>query len=184
MTDALAAIDKAASMTKYAKNLRVLGGVLTVGYMGYDFYINIKNWKQGRIDGVQCSRNISSSIASVSASVACAMGGAAVAGPAGALIAGIVGGVLAAQATSSFMDLICGNDRERALNKSYEILGLTPKASNDEIRQAYLQLARQHHPDKNGGRNTYKFVEINTAYELIRVDRVGEVGGVAEAGSS
>jgi DnaJ domain len=33
----------------------------------------------------------------------------------------------------------------------YEVLGVTPSASALEVRQAYVALARQHHPDREGG---------------------------------
>ena len=32
----------------------------------------------------------------------------------------------------------------------YEVLGLRPDASPEEIRRAYLHLAREHHPDRHG----------------------------------
>jgi hypothetical protein len=33
----------------------------------------------------------------------------------------------------------------------YDVLGVAPAASPAEVRQAYLDLARQHHPDRRGG---------------------------------
>ena len=32
----------------------------------------------------------------------------------------------------------------------YQLLGITPSASQDEIREAYLKKAKQYHPDKGG----------------------------------
>lgn len=48
----------------------------------------------------------------------------------------------------------------------YDILGLNPDASPDEIKKAYRKLALQNHPDKNP-LNEEKFKEINTAYEIL-----------------
>jgi curved DNA-binding protein len=47
----------------------------------------------------------------------------------------------------------------------YDTLGVTEKATPDEIKKAYRRLASQHHPDKGG--DTKKFQEIQTAYDII-----------------
>lgn len=47
--------------------------------------------------------------------------------------------------------------------KWWEILGVDVRASNDEIKAAYLKLARQHHPD-NGG-SSDRMSTINAAYQ-------------------
>lgn len=49
----------------------------------------------------------------------------------------------------------------------YDILGLTPAASQDEVRRAYLRLARENHPDlhpEDVPGYTRRFQEINEAY--------------------
>lgn len=51
----------------------------------------------------------------------------------------------------------------------YKVLGVSPDASQDEIRQAYRKLARKFHPDMNktaGSEETFK--EINEAYEVLK----------------
>jgi len=47
----------------------------------------------------------------------------------------------------------------------YRTLGISPGASEEEIKKAYRKLASVHHPDKGG--DTKKFQEIQVAYDTI-----------------
>src|SRR6185369_3666206 len=51
----------------------------------------------------------------------------------------------------------------------YETLGVPKTATEDEIRTAFRQLARKHHPDvaKDKKAAESKFKEINEAYEVL-----------------
>jgi len=49
--------------------------------------------------------------------------------------------------------------------KLYETLGVDKNATKKEIRKAYMQLSRTHHPDKGG--DAHKFKEISAAYEIL-----------------
>ncbi|HJY50421.1 MAG TPA: J domain-containing protein [Stellaceae bacterium] len=51
----------------------------------------------------------------------------------------------------------------------YELLGVKPDASADEIRKAYRKLAKQFHPDINPGKPEAeaRFKEISAAYDLL-----------------
>jgi DnaJ-class molecular chaperone len=48
----------------------------------------------------------------------------------------------------------------------YSTLGVGKNATQDEIKQAYKRLAKQHHPDTGG--DTEKFAKINQAYETLK----------------
>ena len=48
----------------------------------------------------------------------------------------------------------------------YEILSLSPDASNEDIKRAYKRLAKIYHPDKPTG-NTEQFQKINYAYNIL-----------------
>ncbi|MBI3286755.1 MAG: molecular chaperone DnaJ [Chloroflexi bacterium] len=72
----------------------------------------------------------------------------------------------------------------------YEILGVDPSASEQEIKRAYRRLARQYHPDVNKGPDaSERFKEINEAYEVLsdpqkraQYDRFGQVPPTFEPG--
>lgn len=52
----------------------------------------------------------------------------------------------------------------------YKVLGVSPDASDEEIKRAYRRLAKQYHPDLNPGDQeaARKMQEVNTAYEQIK----------------
>lgn len=69
----------------------------------------------------------------------------------------------------------------------YEVLGLAPGASDDEIKAAYRKLAKKYHPDLNGGsaEAERKMKEVNDAYTyLIKNKGQGGYGSGDSYGSS
>lgn len=50
------------------------------------------------------------------------------------------------------------------MNDAYEILGIEPSSSDEQIRHRYLELVRQHPPD----RDPQRFAEIRAAYDRLR----------------
>lgn len=47
----------------------------------------------------------------------------------------------------------------------YKVLGVSPKATPEEIKKAYRKLSMQHHPDKGGDEDVFK--EISEAYSVL-----------------
>lgn len=73
----------------------------------------------------------------------------------------------------------------------YKVLGVSPSASNDEIKKAYRELSRKYHPDSYidnplADLAEEKFKEVQQAYEQIMKQREGGYsgGGSYTGGSS
>lgn len=50
----------------------------------------------------------------------------------------------------------------------YELLGVSPRASGEEIHRAYRRLARRYHPDINAGDDGgARFQQLSDAYEVL-----------------
>jgi len=59
--------------------------------------------------------------------------------------------------------------RWEAIDKARRLLGLTEKASRNEIRQAYMRACKLSHPDKaKDGEASEKYMaQLNAAYRLL-----------------
>lgn len=58
----------------------------------------------------------------------------------------------------------------------YQILGIDPNATDDEVKKAYRTLSKKYHPDANinnpnQAAYTEKFKEVQNAYKTIMNDR-------------
>ena len=75
------------------------------------------------------------------------------------------------------------------MNDPYKVLGVSPNATDDEIKKAYRDLARKYHPDKYRDSDladlaSEKMKEINAAYEEIEKMRKNGGGNNSSYGSS
>lgn len=75
------------------------------------------------------------------------------------------------------------------INNPYEVLGVSPSASDDEIKKAYRDLTRKYHPDANvdnplADLAEEKFKEVQEAYDMIMKERASGGGYSYGYGSS
>ena len=56
------------------------------------------------------------------------------------------------------------------IDDPYKVLGLSPDASDEDVKKAYRRLAKKYHPDLNPGDQeaARKMQEVNAAYEQIK----------------
>lgn len=55
----------------------------------------------------------------------------------------------------------------KAERTHYQTLGIEPRATAEQIRRAYRELAKQHHPDTGAKGNEKTFAAIAAAYEVL-----------------
>jgi len=70
------------------------------------------------------------------------------------------------------------------MKNPYEVLGVSPSATDEQIKDAYRQLARKYHPDQYNSNPLSdlaqeKMKEINEAYDTIIKQRQGQSSGTA-----
>ena len=72
------------------------------------------------------------------------------------------------------LNLRYGSSNQGSLDDAYRVLGISPTATNDEVKAAYRKMALKHHPDKVAALGEdvrkaaeKKFQEINDAKERI-----------------
>ena len=65
------------------------------------------------------------------------------------------------------------------MNDPYKVLGVSPDATDDEIKKAYRDLTKKYHPDLNpGDEYAAKMMnDINAAYDQIKSGNARPVGG-------
>jgi dnaJ domain protein len=72
------------------------------------------------------------------------------------------------------LNMEASSNQQIGLDEAYKILGISPNATNDEVKAAYRKMALKHHPDRVSSLGDdireaaeKKFQEINNAKERI-----------------
>lgn len=87
-------------------------------------------------------------------------------------VAGYLG--LSAQDVDSMLNMGATSNQQGGLDEAYKVLGISPNATDDEVKAAYRKMALKHHPDRVSTLGDdvrkaaeKKFQEINNAKERI-----------------
>lgn len=81
---------------------------------------------------------------------------------------------LSMQDVESMLNLESGAEASSSIEDAYKVLGVSPSATDDEVKAAYRKMALKHHPDRVATLGDdirkaaeKKFQEINDAKERI-----------------
>jgi DnaJ like chaperone protein len=84
------------------------------------------------------------------------------------------------RAQKGFKRSPAGDADATRVRRAYEALGVSPEATNDEVKTAYRRLMNKNHPDKLSGSDPDKEViaeavrrtrEVRGAYEMLKARR-------------
>ena len=72
------------------------------------------------------------------------------------------------------------------ISDPYKVLGISPGASDEEIKTAYRKLAKKYHPDLNPGDEyaARKMNEVNAAYDQLKNPQAQQSGTYGDTGYS
>lgn len=150
--------------------------VLVFGLLSFEAVQSIRQWYNGEISGTRCKMNILNATGSSAGTVLGGAGGVVlgaalgdlgiVAGSVvGSCVGGVAGNSFASWLTSTFFDV----PRDVSLENAYKFLGVTHRASNDEVNKAYRLLLLKHYPGMDGPQEDFHRLQVSLEY--IRAHR-------------
>lgn len=139
-----------------------------IANIGLGIYNNIQRWWNGEISGEQCIKNLLDLLpkaAGVAGGYFGAVIGGAIGGPVGSVIGAPVGALISYAGTKQLVNLIkqkmFGIPKEKALENSYQHLGVEKSASNADINRAFRKLALKKHPDRGGSQEDFLILQFH-----------------------
>jgi len=182
----IVAVSSTDQLARFQKASKIIGVAIVVGQFGYEFYKNIKQWKNNQISAKRCAKNILDEagelIGNCFGGVVGATYGAsagAIFGPFGVVVGGVAGGVFGSLMGADMFrnwfakktEEILSCPADIAVERAYDFFGLSPTCTNADINKRYKELSLRYHPDKGGDKD--KFVELQTHHAILKAARDG-----------
>ena len=157
----------------------VVEAAVSIGVLATCVVNNIRRWCKGDISGKRCVKNIIDTGVSTALGLAVTAASTVALGATGALVVGAVSGAVIGsyirrgvyKLSDKLTTWIFGLPKDEALENAYRFMGISHRASDEEVKTRYKRLALMYHPDKGGDIDKWTRPQLSIeSFQNNRVD--------------